>query len=154
MRIKLPSQNLLVFVVRGKQKVKGLWTPQKGSFADYHELATVWVADMAKDCHCLVDGVGLGAKCYLRDVFELEPLPTHIAKTYAPIVDFSDEMLKMVDETGGSIEANIIHESSLIGIEESSWKKMPRLSWDKPSSENQHSLTTSFGLVSRPSPSY
>lgn len=153
MRLKVPSKNLLVFAVRGKGKIKGIWTPQKGSYADYHEPVTIWIADMNEDCHCIVDGVGLGAKCYLRDVFELEPLPTYVAEGYAPIIDFSQEMLKVVDETGGSIEANTIHETSLIGIEESSWKKNPRLSWDKPSSE-EPPLEKSFGLVSQPSPYY
>ena len=147
LKLKLKPQQILVFAVRGKQKYKGIITPQKQSYSDYHDLVPVWIAEFGSDCSLPEEGVGLGAKCYLRDVFELEALPSYVTESYAPVVDFTEEILKEVDQTLGIVQPCIVHESSLLAVEESSWKKVPRLSWEPGSLEKPLSPETSFGLV-------
>jgi len=132
MRLRVPSKHLLVFAIRGQEKFKGFYTPQKNSFADYYQgLCPVWIADMSPDCDCVKEGMGLGAKAYVQDVFDLDPISPKIVKAYGPKVSFQKEILETLDSTGGRIEANVIHESSIVGMEESSWRENPITSWEQ-----------------------
>jgi len=117
-RIRLLSpRHLLVFTVRGKQKFKGLYTPQRGYYADYFELQPVWVAEMGQDCGVSEEGVGVGSKCFIIDSYELE----HIPSVFDWYAERNPEAFKPVwdlaQETGGFIDCNIIHEASLVGVE-------------------------------------
>jgi len=118
---------MLVFAVRGKKKHGGIYTPQKG-FYDYHTMQPVWVAEMAGDCLLGEDdGVQVGSKAYIFDIFELEPipLPKDVLEGYVQCSEFADaadEIYAESQEYDGVIEANVIHENSLIGVEETAWK--------------------------------
>lgn len=130
--LKLKPNYLLVFAVKNKKKFKGFYTPTKSSYADYYELMEVWIADMGPECHCITEGVGLGAKCYLLDVYELDTqVPLNIMKMYGDKVNFGEDIMKIAEDYDGDIEAFVIHENSLIAMDESTWKKNPILSWDQ-----------------------
>lgn len=138
MKLRLRPRHLLVFAVVGKEKYKGLYTPTKSSYSDYTETMEVWIAGMGPDCKCVEDGIGLGARCYLLDYYELETeIPFHIMQEVATKVNFEDGIMKSATESGGTIKAYIIHENSLVLMEEDSWKKKPILSWEQLSLENQ-----------------
>lgn len=140
-KLRLKPQHLLVFAVKYKSKQGSIYTGTKGNYADYHELMAVWIADMGPDCTCLLDGVGIGAKAYIVDNYELgTEIPDEAAASYGPIMPFKDEILSEASRSGGRIKAFIIHENSLACLEESSWKKKPisslaQLNLEKPSSE-------------------
>lgn len=139
-RLRIKPQHLLVFAVKYKTKQLGFYTGTKGNYADYHELMAVWIADMGADCQCLDEGVGIGAKAYIVDNYELgTEIPDEAAASYGPLMPFKDEILSEAERTGGRIKAFILHENSLALLEESSWKKKPisslaQLSSEKPSS--------------------
>ena len=65
---------------------------------------------MGPNCNCVKEGVGLGAKCYVLDAYELDTqIPFNIMQEYGSKVDFSDEILKEAKDFDGRIEAFVIH---------------------------------------------
>lgn len=132
-----------MFAIKGKEKFNGIFTPQKNSFADYYDLMKAWVADFGPDCIIPSEGVGLGSIVYLKDAFELTPLPRLVAETYSKIVDFGDDIAAEINDTGGHALACVVHESALMGVEESTCQTNPKLSWGLPNSELPSSSETS-----------
>lgn len=143
-RLRIRPQHLLVFAVKYKTKQSGFFVGTRGHYADYHELMGVWIADMGADCHCVNEGVGIGAKAYIIDSYELgTEIPDEAAASYGPLMPFKDEILSEAERTGGRIKAFIIHENSLALLEETSWKKNPILSLEQLASEKLFSGETS-----------
>lgn len=111
--------------------------PTKGFYADHHELMAVWIGELGADCNCLKEGIGVGAKCYVLDTYELgTDLPFEVAATYGPRMPFKEEILEEARRSDGKVEAFIIHENSLVAMEEGSWRKNPISSWDQLNSGN------------------
>lgn len=149
-RLRLKPQHLLVFAVKYKTKQGTIWTGTKGNYADYHDLMAVWIADMGADCNCLSEGVGIGAKAYIVDSYELgTEIPDEAAASYGPLMPFKDEILSEAEKTGGRIKAFILHENSLALLEESSWMKKPisclgQLNSERPPSAKTSGMEPSF----------
>jgi hypothetical protein len=139
-KLRLKPKHLLVFAVKEKRNMSGIYIGTKGFYADHHELMAVWIADMGPDCDCLLEGVGIGAKAYVIDTYELgTEIPDEAAASYGPKMPFKDEILAEARKYDGRIKAFILHENSLACIEEDSWKKKPissleQLSLEKPPS--------------------
>jgi hypothetical protein len=143
-KLRLKPNHLLVFAVRNKKMMNGIIIATKGFYADHHELMAVWIGEMGEGCNCLKEGIGVGAKCYVLDTYELgTDLPFEVAATYGPKMPFKEEILEEARRTSGKVEAFIIHENSLVAMEESSWKRNPVSSWEQLPSENLFSQETS-----------
>jgi hypothetical protein len=116
MKLKIKPNYVLAWVVRGKKKYKGFYTPQKKSWAEYFDLVPVWIAQIGEGENSKLahEGVKVGSKCVIIDAFELEPLPFDDWSSYP----CTEECLVDAEEYEVDIEMNILHEDSLIGVVE------------------------------------
>lgn len=130
MRLKVRAEHLLVFAVRGKRKLGSFYMPTKGSVADYHDLQPVWIAEIGGESR-LGDEIKVGDLGYILDVYELEDLPIGLWPHYR--ARLPAEVVAAVEKEAldgdGFICGNIIHEDSLIGIEEDDTWKKESLAW-------------------------
>ncbi len=77
----------LVFAVRGKKKLGGLYTaPVKGSIADFHAVIPVTIAAMGDGCHIAKEGAAVGSKGYVIDAYEFTDVPKNIWPTYCKLL--------------------------------------------------------------------
>lgn len=125
MRLKVRPRHMLVFAIRGKRKIGSFYSPLRGNYSDYHELQPVWIAEIGPESR-LEGEVFVGDLGYILDVYELEDLALSLWPSYRKTLPASvvSAIEKEARDTDGGIYANIIHEDSLVGIEEETlWKK-------------------------------
>lgn len=119
MRLKVGEKRMLVFAVRGKRKMGSIITPQKGNYSDYFQLQNLWVAEIGPECVTAKQGVEIGSKVCILDVYDMEELPLNVFESY---YSKTPEMFQaVVDEAerhGGYITSEVIHENNLIGLVE------------------------------------
>lgn len=120
MRLQVRPHYILVFAVRGKRKVGSLYSPTRGSYADYHEVQPVWVAELGEGCHIGKEGVALGSKGFVIDAYELEDLSWNLWYSYRKILpEFRVQEIESEAEAfDGFITANVLHEDSIFAVEE------------------------------------
>jgi hypothetical protein len=113
---------MLVFAVRGKKKIGSLYSPTKSGYSDYFEMQPVWIAEMASAK--LSNAVVIGDMGYVLDVYELEDLPADLWGHYRRTLPAAtvSAIEQEAHDTDGVICANVIHEDSLLGIEEGPWR--------------------------------
>lgn len=131
MRLRVFSRYILVFAVRGKRKFGRFYTPTKGSYADYFQHQTVWMAEFGEDCRIRAEGAAVGRKGYVVDCFELEDVAAELWPTYRAVLPkaVTDEILAEAKEYDGVITANVIHEDSIFALEETErWESLPSTS--------------------------
>ena len=119
MRIRVRPRHMLVFAVRGKRKFQGFYTPQVGNYADHYQLQSVWIAEMGEGCNSPKDGIQIGTKACVLDVYELETLPKDVFQHYySRNPDLFRGVIEEAKEYDGVITSEVIHEDSLVGVVE------------------------------------
>lgn len=129
MTLRLFPKHVLAFAVRGKRKVGSLYTPTRGSYADYFQHQAIWLADFGSSCTVLNEGATVGSKGYIIDAFELEDVPSHLWAEYVPRLPPAvvKEIMSEAAQYDGMITANVIHEDSIFALEETDrWETLPR----------------------------
>lgn len=109
----------MVFAVRGKKKVGSLLTPMKGNYSDHYQLQKVWIAEIGDGCVTPLEGVQIGTKACVLDVYDLETLPKNVfTEYYCREPDKFAEVVEEAKREDGYITTEIIHENSLVGVVE------------------------------------
>lgn len=118
MRLKLRPNYVLAFAIRGKRKIGSLYSPTRGSYSDYYDVQPIWLAEFGDGCKIRSEGVDVGDKGFILDVFELEDLPAYFWGFYRNRLPEASvaEIEKEVEETDGFIMAQIVHEDSIFAV--------------------------------------
>lgn len=124
MIFKPRPRRILVFAIRGKKKLGTLYTSAKiKDYSSFHEVQPVWFAAFGDDVRIRKEGVEIGRKGYIQDAFELEMIPASAWAATAQLLPEAtrNEILAEAELHDGTITANIVHEDSIMALEEDPW---------------------------------
>lgn len=138
MRLRVFPRYILIFAVRGKRKMGSgaLYTPTRGSYADYYAVQSVTLAEIGAQCSIVKEGAKVGSRGYVIDAFEYDELPAYFWETYKGLLPkhAADAILKEALDFDGYISANLIHEDSIFALEDESERRT-----DDPSDDRTES---------------
>jgi hypothetical protein len=115
MNAKPLKRRMIVFSVPERKKLAGSILYQanerRGSLSGSEE---VWILENGPECRLRIPR---GSKCYISDGFELEPTDLDLWADYENDPIFKD-LREFAQSVEGKIKTSLIHEESLLAIEE------------------------------------
>lgn len=109
------NRKIIVFTVPERSKIQGsiLFKP-KARTDMFSRCEEFWVLQPAPDCR---DPWPVGQKGYISDAFELEPTNLNLWEEHASDPTFQ-ALKAFSDEVAGDVVTQIIHEDSVLAIED------------------------------------